>query len=108
MCWFRLQLPVRFLEEAFGFLRRLAGLLSGYLPTDTRPQARAKLGTQRNTRIVLRVNTFGSSSYRPLPIVWGASPLGFCLRVVAARDATAHLVVKGSMRRAKLINRAIT
>ena len=26
------------------FLRRLAGLLSGYLPIDTRPQARAKLG----------------------------------------------------------------
>jgi hypothetical protein len=29
--------------------RRLAGLLSGYLPTDTRPQARAKLGTTEIT-----------------------------------------------------------
>ena len=31
-------------KEAFGFLRRLSGLLSGYPPIDTRPQARAKLG----------------------------------------------------------------
>ena len=29
---------------------RLSGLLSGYLPTDTRPQARAKLGKCRNKR----------------------------------------------------------
>ena len=29
---------------------RLSGLLSGYLPTDTRPQARAKLGKKRNKR----------------------------------------------------------
>jgi hypothetical protein len=27
---------------------RLSGLLSGYLPTDTRPQARAKLGKNAN------------------------------------------------------------
>jgi hypothetical protein len=27
---------------------RLSGLLSGYLPTDTRPQARAKLGKIAN------------------------------------------------------------
>jgi hypothetical protein len=27
---------------------RLSGLLSGYLPTDTRPQARAKLGKTAN------------------------------------------------------------
>src|ERR1700716_2555500 len=27
---------------------RLSGLLSGYLPTDTRPQARAKLGKSAN------------------------------------------------------------
>jgi hypothetical protein len=27
---------------------RLSGLLSGYLPTDTRPQARAKLGKSGN------------------------------------------------------------
>jgi len=27
---------------------RLSGLLSGYLPTDTRPQARAKLGKTGN------------------------------------------------------------
>jgi hypothetical protein len=29
---------------------RLSGLLSGYLPTDTRPQARAKLGNSANSR----------------------------------------------------------
>jgi hypothetical protein len=29
---------------------RLSGLLSGYLPTDTRPQARAKLGKSANKR----------------------------------------------------------
>ena len=29
---------------------RLSGLLSGYLPTDTRPQARAKLGRHGNKR----------------------------------------------------------
>jgi len=29
---------------------RLSGLLSGYLPTDTRPQARAKLGKTGNKR----------------------------------------------------------
>src|SRR5215472_17353272 len=34
-----------FLERLAFLSRRLAGLLSGYLPTDTRPQARAKLGT---------------------------------------------------------------
>jgi hypothetical protein len=28
---------------------RLSGLLSGYLPTDTRPQARAKLGKNANS-----------------------------------------------------------
>ena len=35
-----------FLKETLGFFIpwRLSGLLSGYLPTDTRPQARAKLG----------------------------------------------------------------
>jgi hypothetical protein len=34
------------LREMLGisFPWRLSGLLSGYLPTDTRPQARAKLG----------------------------------------------------------------
>lgn len=41
----------RLLREVLGFLLpwRLSGLLSGYLPTDTRPQARAKLGKQINT-----------------------------------------------------------
>src|SRR5690242_3219072 len=37
-----------FLESLALLSRRLAGLLSGYLPTDTRPQARAKLGNIRN------------------------------------------------------------
>ena len=34
------------LQTTLGFFVpwRLSGLLSGYLPTDTRPQARAKLG----------------------------------------------------------------
>src|SRR6185437_6169502 len=35
-----------FLESLASLSRRLAGLLSRYLPTDTRPQARAKLGTR--------------------------------------------------------------
>ena len=37
-------------EEPLGFFTpwRLSGLLSGYLPTDTRPQARAKLGKSAN------------------------------------------------------------
>ena len=35
-------------KETCFFLRRLSGLLSGYLPTDTRPQARAKLGKSPN------------------------------------------------------------
>src|SRR4051794_28891092 len=37
-------------EEPLGFFVpwRLSGLLSGYLPTDTRPQARAKLGKTGN------------------------------------------------------------
>src|SRR3978361_330165 len=38
------------LKETLGFFIpwRLSGLLSGYLPTDTRPQARAKLGKSAN------------------------------------------------------------
>ena len=64
MCWFRLQLPVRFLGERLRLSRRLAGLLSGYLPTDTRPQARAKLGKDRNNGIVARVNTFARARRR--------------------------------------------
>ena len=38
-------------EVAAHFLRRLSGLLSGCPPTDTRPQARAKLGKSRNNPI---------------------------------------------------------
>ncbi|MGC1843790.1 MAG: hypothetical protein WA730_15565, partial [Pseudolabrys sp.] len=37
--------------------RRLAGLLSGYLPTDTRPQARAKLG-------ITEISNFGDTCKR--------------------------------------------
>jgi hypothetical protein len=39
-------------EEPLGFFTpwRLSGLLSGYLPTDTRPQARAKLGKNAHKR----------------------------------------------------------
>ena len=37
---------------------RLSGLLSGYLPTDTRPQARAKLGNSANKGFVLAVQDF--------------------------------------------------
>src|SRR5215217_8807283 len=38
----------RKLRKVDPLLRRLSGLLSGYLPTDTRPQARAKLGKAGN------------------------------------------------------------
>ena len=37
---------------------RLSGLLSGYLPTDTRPQARAKLGKSGNKRFESAVQHF--------------------------------------------------
>src|SRR5205085_4414359 len=40
----RLRLPVAGARKRDLFLRRLSGLLSGCPPTDTRPQARAKLG----------------------------------------------------------------
>ena len=40
----------RWLRKLDRFLRRLSGLLSGCPPTDTRPQARAKLGDARNNR----------------------------------------------------------
>ena len=40
----------RFASGCRSFFRRLTGLLSGSPPTDTRPQARAKLGKQRNMR----------------------------------------------------------
>src|SRR5437588_4656251 len=43
-------------------LRRLSGLLSGCPPTDTRPQARAKLGTQRNKPNRPRVNSVARMS----------------------------------------------
>jgi hypothetical protein len=38
--------------------RRLPGLLSGYLPTDTRPQARAKLGKAGDSRFAPGVQAF--------------------------------------------------
>ena len=40
------------------FLRRLAGLLSRYLPTDTWPQARANLGNYSNSYFDAGVNIF--------------------------------------------------
>src|SRR4029078_2869169 len=43
-----------FLERLALLSRRLAGLLSGYLPTDTRPQARAKLG-------ITEISNFGDT-----------------------------------------------
>ena len=56
---FRLRLPVAMLrKETCFFLRRLSGLLSGYLPTDTRPQARAKLGKSPNKIFELGVKRF--------------------------------------------------
>jgi len=39
---------------------RLSGLLSGYLPTDTRPQARAKLGKNANMSFELSAQAFSS------------------------------------------------
>ncbi len=59
---FRLRLPIRVLGETLlrelGLPRRLAGLLSRYLPTDTRPQARAKLGKCRNNIFRLSVKHY--------------------------------------------------
>ncbi len=49
----RLRLPV--------FTRRLTGLLSGSPPTDTRPQARAKLGNSVNTQFCADYKDFLSS-----------------------------------------------
>jgi len=37
---------------------RLSGLLSGYLPTDTRPQARAKLGNSAHKGFAQDVQEF--------------------------------------------------
>src|SRR5207237_10928638 len=45
---FRLRLPVIRSKEGVSPPWRLSGLLSGCLPTDTRPQARANLGNLRN------------------------------------------------------------
>ena len=62
---FRLRLPVAMLrKETCFFLRRLSGLLSGYLPTDTRPQARAKLGNSRNKLFVRAVKRFFAANVR--------------------------------------------
>jgi hypothetical protein len=49
---FSRRLDFRTSEEPLGFFTpwRLSGLLSGYLPTDTRPQARAKLGKNAHKR----------------------------------------------------------
>src|SRR6516164_6696740 len=43
---------------------RLSGLLSGYLPTDTRPQARAKLGKFRNKLFGRAVKRFFAAKVR--------------------------------------------
>jgi len=48
------------LESLALLSRRLAGLLSGYLPTDTRPQARAKLGTVEINNFLARCKSFSS------------------------------------------------
>ena len=65
---FRLRLPVRcsWREQSLASSRRLSGLLSGYLPTDTRPQARAKLGNRRNNRFDAAVNAKISSGARKI------------------------------------------
>src|SRR5215510_11759080 len=86
-----------FLERLARLSRRLAGLLSGYLPTDTRPQARAKLGTTEITffarcarELVRRVKNF----------------LNFLFRRPTTR---AHpRVVNGSMRCAARMNCTMT
>jgi hypothetical protein len=46
---------------------RLSGLLSGYLPTDTRPQARAKLGKRGNNIFGTAVQLFFSARTNFLP-----------------------------------------
>src|SRR6202451_3656026 len=48
----------RWCEEAAFFLRRLSGLLSGCPPTDTLPQARAKLGDRELSATALGCKTF--------------------------------------------------
>jgi len=42
------QIQIDLSDPRFFIPWRLSGLLSGYLPTDTRPQARAKLGKSAN------------------------------------------------------------
>src|SRR5262249_60281041 len=54
-------------RETCSFLRRLSGLLSGYLPTDTRPQARAKLGNSRNNLFERAVKRFFAAKLRFVP-----------------------------------------
>src|ERR1700735_2091815 len=56
----RLRLPVAGARKKRVFLRRLSGLLSGCPPTDTRPQARAKLGDFANKLLRRAAQAFWS------------------------------------------------
>src|SRR5262249_2719581 len=69
-----------FLESLALLSRRLAGLLSGYLPTDTRPQARAKLGTTE-------ISNFGDTCKR---ISSNASKLSQLFLLSIAMSSTAR------------------
>jgi len=49
------------------FFRRLTGLLSGSPPTDTRPQARAKLGNRKICRFVANTRAFFQKTHARQP-----------------------------------------
>src|SRR6185436_7636329 len=98
VCWFRLQLPVRFLGEFLASLsRRLAGLLSRYLPTDTRPQARAKLG-------ITEISNFGDTCKQKFAATKNFLNFFFQRPTTRAQPR----VVNGSMRCAARMNCAMT
>jgi hypothetical protein len=70
VCRFRLRLPITKATIMLSFhLWRLAGLLSGYPPIGTRPQARANLGNQIRQPQRMRVKRFSSDSHINFTIV---------------------------------------
>jgi len=69
---------------AAGFFWRLTGLLSGSPPTDTRPQARAKLGKPIDRRICRDYKIFFDPRFSSVPIdTW------CCMRALSSRRLNA-------------------
>jgi hypothetical protein len=69
---------------AAGFFWRLTGLLSGSPPTDTRPQARAKLGKPIDRRICRDYKNFFDPRFSSVPIdTW------CCMRALSSRRLNA-------------------